>query len=257
MAWLKRHRLMRTLAALLGVNTFCGQMANAILVLLATQVVHVGVQGYGLLLASAAVGSVLGGMVNARIVQRIGSLPALVTGLATNIVAFVGIGFSPDPITLGGFLAVNGFVTTMWNIVTTTLRQQLVPSSVLGRVTSVYKILGWGLIPLGTLTGGLVAHGLGMRAPYELAGAVRAIALVAALPVLVAAMRAATVDADQAGLDPQGAVRVVEHPDRDPHRVDHLLRDVVLGFERCRVQPLPLLRCAVPTEDHFLAGQSG
>jgi MFS family permease len=197
LAWLKRDRMMRTLAALLGVNTFCGQMANAVLVLLATQELRVSVRGYGVLLASAAVGSVLGGIVNARIVQRIGSLPALVIGLATNIAAFVGIGLSPDAIVLGGFLAVNGFATTMWNIVTTTLRQQLVPSTMLGRVTSVYKMIGWGLIPLGTLTGGLVAHALGVRAPYELAGAVRTIALVAALPVLVAAMRATTADVDQ------------------------------------------------------------
>jgi len=200
--WLKRHRLMRTLAVLLGVNTFCGQMATAILVLLATQELHVTVEGYGVLLTSAAVGSVLGGTVNARIVRRIGSLRALATGLVTNIVAFVGIGFSPNPVVLGGFLAVNGFATTMWNIVTTTLRQQVVPTEMLGRVTSVYKLLGWGLIPVGTLTGGVVAHAFGVRAPYELAGAMRTIALVAALPVLVAAIRAATVDGEQPDHDP-------------------------------------------------------
>lgn len=196
LAWLRRHRLMRTLAMLLGVNTFCGQMANAILVLLATQELRVSVEGYGLLLAAAAVGSVFGGLVNARIVRRIGSLPALVTGLLINIAAFVGIGFSPDPFVLGGFLAVNGFATTMWNIVTTTLRQQLVPAGMLGRVTSVYKLLGWGLIPLGTLTGGVVAHSFGVRAPYELAGAVRTVALLAVLPILLAAMRPAALDAD-------------------------------------------------------------
>ena len=152
--WLKRHRLIRTLAALLGVNAFCGQMANAVLVLLATQVLNVNAQAYGVLLATAAVGSVLGGVVNARIVRRTGPLAALVTGLVANIVALAGVGFSPDPFVLGGFLALNGFATTMWNVVTTTLRQELVPSTVLGRVTSVYKMVGWGMIPAGTLAGG-------------------------------------------------------------------------------------------------------
>lgn len=195
--WLMRHRLMRTLAVLLGVNTFCGQLANATLVLLATQTLHVGVRAYGLLLASAAVGSVLGGLVNARIAQRIGPLPALVSALATNVIAFVGVGYSPNAITLAGFLAINGFATTLWNIVTTTLRQQLVPSTMLGRVNGVYRMLGWGLIPLGTLTGGLIAHGLGLRAPYQLAGAVRAVALVVALPFLTTAMRTATAERSQ------------------------------------------------------------
>lgn len=201
--WLKRHRLIRTLAALLGVNAFCGQMANAVLVLLATQVLNVNAQAYGVLLATAAVGSVLGGVVNARIVRRTGPLAALVTGLVANIVALAGVGFSPDPFVLGGFLALNGFATTMWNVVTTTLRQELVPSTVLGRVTSVYKMVGWGMIPAGTLAGGLIAHSLGVRAPYELAAAVRTIALVVAVPVLVVASRAVATDVGNSDPDAQ------------------------------------------------------
>jgi hypothetical protein len=86
---------------------------------------------------------------------------------------------------LGAFLAVNGFVTTLWNIVTVGLRQELVPPAFLGRVSSAYRLLSWGLIPVGTLAGGLVAHELGLRAPYLVAAAVRGLALVAALPVLI------------------------------------------------------------------------
>jgi MFS family permease len=187
--WLTRHRLLRTLAVLLGVNTFCGQLGNATLVLLATQTLHLTARGYGLLLAGAAIGSLLGGLVNARVVTRIGALPALLTALATNVVIFVAIGLSPTAIVLGALLATNGFVTTLWNIVTVSLRQQIVPSELLGRVNSVYKMLGWGLIPLGALTGGLVAHLFGLRAPYPIAGVLRGIALLAAAPVLIRAMR--------------------------------------------------------------------
>jgi MFS family permease len=182
--WLRRQPLLRTLAALLGVNTFCGQLATVTLVLLATQSLHADARGYGLLLAGAAAGSVLGGLVNARVVALIGALPAILTALTVNVVAFAGIGLSPGLPVLGVFLAVNGFATTLWNIVTVGLRQQLVPSALLGRVTSVYRMLGWGLIPVGTLAGGLVAHGFGLRTPYLVAAVVRGIALVAAVPVL-------------------------------------------------------------------------
>ncbi|MBB5850496.1 MFS transporter [Amycolatopsis umgeniensis] len=188
--WLKHHRLMRTLAVLLGVNSFSGQMANAILVLIVTDDLGVTAGGYGLLLAAAAAGSVLGGVVNAHIVHHIGSLPALVSGLTLNILALAGVALSPSALVLGCFLAVNGFATTMWNVVTTTLRQQLVPPEMLGRVTSIYKLLGWGLIPVGTLTGGLSAHSFGIRVPYALAGLIRTIALGVALPALISTMRA-------------------------------------------------------------------
>jgi MFS family permease len=187
--WLAGHRLLRTLAVLLGVNTFCWQLGNVSLVLLATQELHLDAPGYGLLLAGAAVGSLLGGLLGAPIVERLGALPALLTALVTNVVTFVGIGLSPNAIVLGALLAITGFVTTLWNIVTVSLRQQIVPSELLGRVNSVYRMLGWGLMPLGALVGGVVAHTSGVHAPYLVAGVLRGIFLLAALPVLVRAMR--------------------------------------------------------------------
>ncbi|GAA3571324.1 hypothetical protein GCM10022222_64260 [Amycolatopsis ultiminotia] len=182
--WLARHRLLRTLAMVLGVNTFCGQLATATLVLLATRTLRVSPAGYGLLLTAAAIGSLLGGLVNARMVVLLGERRALVTALAANALVFTALGFSPNAIVLGVLLAANGFVTTLWNVVTVSLRQELVPAPLLGRVTSVYRLLGWGLIPLGTLAGGFVADSFGLRAPYPVAGVLRGLALLAALPVL-------------------------------------------------------------------------
>jgi len=188
--WLAGHRLLRTLALLLGVNTFCFQLGSVTLVLLATQTLHLSTRGYGVLLAGAAIGSVLDGLLNARIVARIGLLPALVTALAGNAVLFVAIGFSPDAAAAGLLLALSGFVTTMWSVVSVSLRQQVVPPDLLGRVNSVYRMLGWGLMPLGALAGGLLAHEFGLRACYPVAGALRGVALLAALPVLAAEIRA-------------------------------------------------------------------
>jgi MFS family permease len=120
-----------------------------------------------------------------------GALPAILISLVANVFIFAGIGLSPDVIVLGALLAMNGFATTMWSVVTVTLRQQVVPTELLGRVNSVYRMLAWGLMPAGALAGGLIAHGLGVRAAYPVAGALRAAALLVALPVLVPAMRAA------------------------------------------------------------------
>ncbi|GAA3672760.1 MFS transporter [Nonomuraea antimicrobica] len=187
--WLARHRLLRTLAVLLGVNTFCWQLGNVTLVLLATGTLRLDAPGYGLLLAVAALGGLLGGLVSARVAERVGMLPALLAALATNAVVFVGIGLSPNVVVLAALLAVNGFATTLWSVVTVGLRQQIVPSELLGRVNSVYRMLGWGLIPLGALAGGLVAHAFGLRAAYPVAGVLRGVALLVALPVLVRALR--------------------------------------------------------------------
>jgi MFS family permease len=188
--WLVRHRLLRVVAVLLGVVNFANQMGQAILVLLATETLHVSVRGYGLLLAASAVGSVIGGLVNPVLTRRLGMLASLIIGGAIIAAVFVGVGLAPDPAVAAVMLAGQGFAVTMWNIVTVSLRQQIVPSALLGRVNSVYRMLGWGLMPLGALAGGFVAHTEGLRAPYILAGVICGVALLAALPLLLAADRA-------------------------------------------------------------------
>ena len=187
--WLIKNRLLRVVAVLLGVYNFANQMGQAILVLLATQTLHVSARGYGLLLAASAVGSVVGGLVNPILTRRMGMLPSLVLPAVVTAVAFVGIGLAPGPIVVAALLAVQGFSVTMWNVVTISLRQRVVPGHLLGRVNSVYRMLGWGLMPLGALAGGFVAHAAGLRAPYIVAGLLTGLSALAALPLLLAATR--------------------------------------------------------------------
>jgi MFS family permease len=189
--WLAGHRLLRVVAVLLGIFNFANQMGQAILVLLATQTLHVSTRGFGLLLASSAVGSVAGGLVNPVLTRRLGLLPSLVLPALVEAAAFVGIGLAPGPAVVAALLAVQGFTVTMWNVVTVSLRQRIVPAHLLGRVNSVYRMLGWGLMPLGALAGGFVAHAAGLRAPYIVAGVLCALSALAALPLLLAADRVA------------------------------------------------------------------
>jgi MFS family permease len=185
--WLAGHRLLRTVALLLGVSNFASQMGQATLVLLATQTLHVGTRGYGLLWTAAAVGSVLGGLVNPAITRRLGLLPSLTVAMAAFAVADAGVGLAPDFAVAAALMACNGFFVTMWNIVTVTLRQSIVPAELLGRVNSAYRMIGWGLMPLGALAGGFVAHAAGLRAAYVVAGVLSGAALLAALPALAGA----------------------------------------------------------------------
>jgi MFS family permease len=185
--WLLRHRLLRVVAVLLGVQNFCSQMGQAVLVLLATQTLHIGVRGYGLLWTASAVGSIIGGLTNPLVVRRLGQLPSLIISMGATAVVFAGIGLAPDALVAGALMACNAFFSAMWNIVTVSLRQRIVPGDLLGRVNSVYRMLGWGLMPAGALAGGLVAHVAGLRAPYIIGGIVCAVTLVVVVPALLRA----------------------------------------------------------------------
>jgi MFS family permease len=187
--FLAAHRTLRTLAATLAVNTFCFAMGTSTLVLLATRTLRIGTTGFGLLLAMAAVGSVLGGVLTPRLLTRVAAFHALALGLAVNVVCFVGIGLAPNFAALAAWLAVNGFATTIWNVVSITYRQQNVPDELRGRVNSVYKMLGWGFIPLGAVTGGILADWLGLRAPFLCGAGIRALALLGLVPIILRAAR--------------------------------------------------------------------
>lgn len=187
--WLLRHRLLRVVALLLGACNFGSQMGQATLVLLATQTLHVGTRGYGLLWTASAVGSILGGLANPAITRRVGEIPSLIISMASFAAVYVAIGLAPSAVVVGLLMACNGFFVTMWNVVTVSLRQRIVPDELLGRVNSVYRMIGWGLIPVGALAGGFAAHIGGLRAPYPVGGVVCGLALLAALPVLLRARR--------------------------------------------------------------------
>jgi MFS family permease len=191
LSYLFRHRLLRVVAVLLGVMNFASQMGGATLVLLAVQTLHTGTRGYGLLWTASAVGAIVGGMTNPVLTRRLGMLASLIIALVLTAAVSVGIGLAPDAFVAGALFAVNGYSVTMWNVVTVSLRQRIVPGELLGRVNSVYRMIGWGLIPVGAVTGGFVAKEWGFRAPYTLGGIVIALVGVFTVPVLIRAVRAA------------------------------------------------------------------
>ena len=55
---------------------------------------------------------------------------------------------------------------TLWNIGTVSLRQQIVPAGLFGRVNSVYRWFAWGSMPIGAVIGGLIAQSSNQRMPY-------------------------------------------------------------------------------------------
>jgi len=61
-------------------------------------------------------------------------------------------------------VVVTGFAVTVRNVVQVSLRQSRTPDELLGRVSSVHRLVSYGAIPLGAGIGGLLASGAGLRA---------------------------------------------------------------------------------------------
>ena len=69
---------------------------------------------------------------------------------------FLAIAFTSSSWIAGVALFFEAVAALLWNIVTVSWRQRLVPDALLGRVNSIYRFFGWGLTPLGAIVGGVV-----------------------------------------------------------------------------------------------------
>lgn len=188
MTWLARHRLLRTLAIMLGLTNMSHTMGNALLVKFAAEELGVSGSGYGILLACMSLGAIAGGLGGDRLGSRLGDRRALVAAYATFGVCMVGFGLAPTAAVLALVAIVEGVAATVWNVITVSMRQRIIPSELFGRVNSAYRWIGTGSIALGALIGGQIAHYAGLRAPFLVGGAITFLALAFGTRVLAKEM---------------------------------------------------------------------
>lgn len=187
--WLWRQRVLRSLALSLAITNLAFQMPLAVFVLFAQDELGIDERSYGLLLALMGFGAVVGGLLGDRIVARLGPTTCIYLAIVVWIGAMLAIAAHPRAWLVALMVTVAGMATTVWNVVTVSLRQQMVPKHLFGRVNGVYRWLAWGTLPLGALAGGQVAHFFGLRATYVVAAAL----MVIALAVLVRDVRTTTI----------------------------------------------------------------
>ncbi|HEY7177075.1 MAG TPA: MFS transporter [Micromonosporaceae bacterium] len=190
--WLLAHRLLRTLAILLAVTNMASQISYSTFVLFATQQLHVGPRGYGLLLASSAIGGVAGGLASRRIVSHLGTRRSIIAGAAIGAASAAVVGIlARDAYVMVACMAASAFSATVWNVATVSMRQRIIPDRIRGRVNSVYRLAGWGSLPIGAAIGGSIATSFGLRSPWFVAAGLRVAVVVAILAVLRPALFAA------------------------------------------------------------------
>jgi MFS family permease len=187
------------MAVVLGILNALGMMTFTMLVLFAQEVLDTSATEYALLLTAGAAGAVVGGWTAARITVRLGPGRSLWLTLLGGGAATAVIGFMSSWPAVWLCIALIGLFGTVWNVITVSLRQRVIPDHLLGRVNSVYRFFGWGMMPLGALVGGLLVVGLdaatsrewALRLPWLIGGALHFVTWVFAAPRLTTEAMAA------------------------------------------------------------------
>jgi len=152
--WLWNHELLRPLAITLGLLNGLGTLAGATLVLFAQEVLLTSPVEFAILSTGGAVGGIVGGWTASAVSARLGSGPSLWTTLVVGGVTSIFIGFTSWWPLVWIMFTLSMYVAVLWNVITVSLRQSIIPDHLLGRVNSVYRFFAWGSIPVGALIGG-------------------------------------------------------------------------------------------------------
>ena len=195
LTWLWRHDFLRPLAMILGSLNFVGAIYNAVFILFAQEDLHTTVFTFGLLMTGVALGGTLGGLLSAKIIKKCGRSLILTLTILGMPVTFIATAFSTRWEIVWFFSGLEMFFAILWNVVTVSMRQEIIPDHLLGRVNSAYRFFALGTQPIGALVGGLTvtfcshvfSRGTALRSPMILAAALGLVLATYALPHLTTA----------------------------------------------------------------------
>ena len=152
--WLWKHELLRPMAIILGCLNGLGAITAATFILFAQEILDTSVFIFAILGTAGAIGGTVGGILGPKISAKLGSGPSLYLTLLSAPVITLIIGLTSSWQLFWALTAIGTCFAVLWNVITVSLRQSIIPSHLLGRVNSVYRFFAWGSLPIGTLIGG-------------------------------------------------------------------------------------------------------
>jgi MFS family permease len=168
---------LRTMAMMVGVANLAASATGAVLVLYAVgtdSILGLNQPQFGLLILTAAAGSIAATFVNEHLEARLGRARTLTVAVG-GMVLFIGAPAVTSSVwIIAVAMFIGGAFIMIWNIITVSFRQAVAPDDLLGRINSVYRLLAWGTMPIGAAIGGVIAQAFGLRAVFASMGVLTA-----------------------------------------------------------------------------------
>ncbi|MFI1012775.1 MFS transporter [Streptomyces sp. NPDC020965] len=178
--FLRGHPVLRMLALSASLNNLVFSAIFALDVIFLSRVVGVDAGLVGLLLASGAVGALIGAWSAPRLSRRFGEARTAMLAVPVAAPCMVLIPLTYDGWRLALFALAHITISigvTVFNIMQVSYRQRACPPGLLSRMSAMFRFAVWGAAPLGALLGGGLAAYAGVRtALWILAGVLLLIA---------------------------------------------------------------------------------
>jgi len=164
--------VLRTLAITVAVMATANAATDAVLVIYGTQTLQMSDALYPTLLVAYSLGTLVAAALVGRLLARFRGGQAMMFALFGISAAMLLLGLIPVVWVAWFAFAAMGLAGGTWNVLSATRRQRRTPHTMIARVSSAFRVVAWGVIPIGAGLGGLVGERWGVTSVFTAAGLV-------------------------------------------------------------------------------------
>jgi len=168
--FLFNHAVLRRIVLFSSASALVFSASNSTMILFLLNVLHLHKSSFGLLMAVGGIGALLGAFAAPKLSSRFGRNRAMASGITVAGVCTFATGFVRNIPTFIPLMVIESFAITQWNILLMSTYQELIPAHLYGRIHGARRSIIWGLMPIGSVIGGLIAT-INLRAPWIIGGA--------------------------------------------------------------------------------------
>jgi len=172
-----RTRGLRILVLMIATSTLAISAVNTLTPFFAVQRLHMAPVFVSTLLVAGALGSLLGAQLAARVARQWPEGRVLVVSILVFAGGMIALGAFPFAVAALTANALIGVGVGAFNVIAAARRQRLTPAAAMGRISGAYRMVAWGLMPLGAGLAGPLAVITSLSAVFVIAGALVLVAL--------------------------------------------------------------------------------
>ena len=169
--YLYNEKVLRRLVVTTALIYVCHSMGMATMVLFIIKELELPKQLFGVILTIQAIGAITGAFMAPRLSKKFGRSRVMTFGITSSSVVLLLQGFSPNIYVFVALATFGAFAVSQWNILLMATYQTVIPNELYGRIHGTRRTLVWGMMPIGSLLGGVLAH-YSLRLPMYVGGAI-------------------------------------------------------------------------------------
>ena len=169
--YLYNEKVLRRLVVTTASIGVCYSMGTATMVLFIIKELELPKQLFGVILTIQSLGAISGAFMAPRLSKKFGRSTVMTFGITSSSAVLLINGFAPNIYFYVALATFGAFAVSQWNILLMATYQTVIPTELYGRIHGTRRTLVWGLSPLGSLLGGVLAH-YSLRLPMFVGGAI-------------------------------------------------------------------------------------